>query len=52
MREAEDIHCYPAVTGHGNLKEEENGNEADYEKRDQNEDNDIQKVSATRYVLL
>lgn len=46
VREAEDIHCYPAVSGHGNLKEEEeNGNEADYEKRDQNEDNDIQKIT-------
>ena len=44
-RENEDVQCYPAVTRHGNLKEEENGNdEAEFEQRDQNEENDIQKV--------
>ena len=40
----EDVQCYPAIAGHSNLKEEDNGNEADLEQRDQNEDNDIQKV--------
>ena len=42
--EKEDVQCYPAIAGHANLKEEDNGNEADLEQRDQNEDNDIQKV--------
>ena len=43
-REKEDVQCYPAIARHGNLKEEENGNEGDFEQRDQNEDSDIQKV--------
>jgi len=41
----EDVQCYPAIAGHSNLKEEDNGNEADLEQRDQNEDNDIQKIT-------
>ena len=43
-REKEDVQCYPAIARHGNLKEEENENEGDFEQRDQNEDSDIQKV--------
>jgi len=41
----EDVQCYPAITGHGTLKNEENGNEAEFEQRDQQEDNDIQKIT-------
>jgi len=42
VRETEDLQCYPALPRHGNLKEEENENEA--ELRERIEDCDIQKV--------
>ena len=51
--ENEDVQCYPALSGHENLKEEENGNEAEFEQRDQKtDDNDIQKVKPVSYLYM
>ena len=40
------MRCYPIATRHGNLREDDHVNEADFVQRDPNEDGDIQKVRA------